>query len=70
MTDAERRPEHFRQAEASFRLEGLDSTGDVQYETIRGRVISGEMDVDDAIRETVEYYKALAQASASEYGAK
>jgi hypothetical protein len=70
MTDAEQRAEHFRQVEASFRLEGLDSRGNVQYETMRDRVISGEMDIDDAIRESVEYYKALARASVSEYAAK
>jgi hypothetical protein len=65
--DAERIAEAYRQAEASFRLEGLDSTGNVQYETLRARVIAGEIDSDEAIRLTVEHYKALGRASAANY---
>jgi hypothetical protein len=66
MREEEIRAEHFRQAEASFLLEGLDSSNDEHYQALKARIIAGDIDFDDAIRQTVEHYKALAGASAPE----
>lgn len=66
MTEEQVRAEHYRQAEASFRLEGFDPTGHEEYQELKARVIAGEIDVDDAIRQTVERYKALSQPSVPE----
>jgi len=67
MSEEEIRAEHYRQAEASFLLEGLDSSGNQNYQRMKALVIAGEIDVDEAIRQTVEHYKALSRASVSEY---
>ncbi len=40
MHDPEVIAEHYRQAEASFLLEGLDSSGDLQYQAMKARVIA------------------------------
>jgi len=63
MRDEDIWAQHFQEAEASFRLEGLDSTGNVEYEALKARVIAGEIGIDEAIRSTVERYKALGDAS-------
>ena len=60
------RMEQYRQAEASFLLEGLDPAGNVEYQALKARVISGEIDADEAIRLTIERFKALAQPSVRE----
>jgi hypothetical protein len=66
MTEEEVMAEHYRQAEASFLLEGLDSSGDLHYQAMKARVIAGEIDIDEAIRQTVEHFKALGRATAPE----
>ena len=65
MTKQEVRAEHFRQAEANFRLSGLDASGNAHYQAMKARIISGEIEADDAIQETIDYYKALIKARAS-----
>jgi phosphoserine phosphatase len=67
MREEEIRAEHFRQAEASFLLEGLDSSSNEHYQKMKALVISGELDIDESIRQTVEHYKALSRASVNEY---
>jgi len=59
MTEQEIRAEHFRQTEASFLLEGLDSSNDAEYQAMKARIIAGEIDFDDAIRQTVGHFRKL-----------
>ena len=61
------RAEHFRQAEVNCLLEGLDSSGNEHYQAMKARVIAGEIDIDDAIRETVEYYKSRNRVPVRQY---
>jgi hypothetical protein len=71
MRDEEVRAEHFRQAEANCLLEGLDSSEDVFYRTLKARVIAGEIDGEEMMRLLMEDSRAkyegvgadLAQAS-------
>lgn len=46
----------FIEAEASLRLEGMDITGDVHYQNLKGKVLNGELSFDDARREIMKYY--------------
>jgi hypothetical protein len=39
----------FSELEASFRLEGMDPSGDPIYEAAKAAVLSGEMTLDEAI---------------------
>jgi hypothetical protein len=68
MTEQEVMAEHFRQAEASHLLEGLDSSRNEHYQAMKARVIAGEIEPEEAIRQTVEHYKALGKASVKQYG--
>jgi hypothetical protein len=71
VSEQEVRAEHFRQAEASCLLEGLDSSGDAYYQALKARVIAGEIDGEEMMRLLMEDSKAkyegvgadLAQAS-------
>jgi hypothetical protein len=45
----------FAEAEASLRLEGFDLAGDDYYQTLRHRVLNGELSVGDARREVIEH---------------
>jgi len=67
MREDEARAKHFREAEASFLLEGLDAGGNLEYQAMKARIIAGEIDFDDAIRQRLEHYKAQRQTAASEY---
>jgi len=67
MTEEQVRAEGFRQAEASNLLEGLDSSGDVFYQALKARVISGALDIDDAIKLMVVHCQEIARASVKEY---
>jgi len=57
----------FREAEASFLLEGLDAGENSAYQAMKARIISGEIDIDDAIQLRLEHYKSLQQAAVSEF---
>ncbi|EAM2626769.1 hypothetical protein EUY91_24510 [Salmonella enterica] len=46
----------FRKAEASLRLEGLDPTGTPLYESVKARILSGEITYDDGRAEILRYY--------------
>jgi hypothetical protein len=52
--------EGFRQAEASCLLEGVDPNQSAQYVAMKAGVIAGEIDIDEAILQTVNHYRLLA----------
>ncbi len=63
MSEEEIRAEHFRQTEASLRLEGLDTSNDEFYQATKARVIAGEIDADEMMRLMVEDSKLRAKTS-------
>ncbi|EER9477507.1 HigA family addiction module antidote protein [Enterobacter kobei] len=50
------RIEGFRKAEASLRLEGMDPSGTPLYESIKARIISGELTYEQGRSEILTYY--------------
>jgi hypothetical protein len=44
----------------------MDASGDADYQAIRAQVVAGTMDIDDAIRLTIEHCKAMSRSSAAE----
>ncbi|HGK3859770.1 TPA: HigA family addiction module antitoxin [Klebsiella pneumoniae] len=48
--------EGFRKAEASLRLEGMDPSGTPLYESIKARIISGELTYEQGRSEILAYY--------------
>lgn len=46
----------FRKAEASLRLEGKDPSGTPLYESIKARIISGELTYEQGRAEILAYY--------------
>ena len=50
------RIEGFRKAEASLRLEGMDPSGTTLYESIKARIISGELTYEQGRSEILAYY--------------
>ena len=50
------RIEGFRKAEVSLGLEGMDLSGTPLYESIKARIISGEMTYEQARSEILTYY--------------
>ncbi|CAH5676896.1 TPA: HigA family addiction module antitoxin [Klebsiella pneumoniae] len=50
------RIEGFRKAEASLRLEGMDPSGTPLYESIKARIISGELTYELGRSEILAYY--------------
>ncbi|MBT0727608.1 antitoxin VbhA family protein [Rosenbergiella australiborealis] len=46
----------FRKAEASLRLEGMDPSGKPRYESIKARIISGEITYEQGRAEIFEYH--------------
>ncbi|ELY6130306.1 HigA family addiction module antitoxin [Cronobacter sakazakii] len=50
------RNEVFRKAEASLRLEGMDPSGTPLYESIKARIISGELTYEQGRSEILAYY--------------
>lgn len=60
MTDdrtQERRLNAFRKAEASLRLEGMDPTDTPLYESVKARILSGEMTYDEGRAEILRHYQ-------------
>lgn len=49
------RIEGFRKAEASLRLEGMDPSGTPLYESIKARIISGELTYEQGRSEILAY---------------
>lgn len=54
--DSRLRIEGFRKAEASLRLEGMDPSGTPLYESIKARIISGELTYEQGRSEILAYY--------------
>lgn len=50
------RIEGFRKAEASLRLEGMDPSGTPLYESIKARIILGELTYEQGRSEILAYY--------------
>ncbi|MGY5955931.1 Addiction module antidote protein, HigA family [Kosakonia sp. BK9b] len=50
------RIEGFRKAEASLRLEGMDPSGTPLYESVKARIISGELTYEQGRSEILAYY--------------
>lgn len=50
----------FRRAEASLRLEGLDPSGTPLYESVKARLLSGELTFDEARAEILDHHKKRA----------
>ncbi|HBH9109817.1 TPA: addiction module antidote protein, HigA family [Escherichia coli] len=50
------RIEGFRKAEASLRLEGMDPSGTPLYESIKARIISGDLTYEQGRSEILAYY--------------
>lgn len=55
-SDSRLRNEGFRKAEASLRLEGMDPSGTPLYESIKTRIISGELTYEQGRSEILAYY--------------
>lgn len=53
----------FRKAEASLRLEGMDPSGTPLYESVKVRLISGELTFDKARAEILAHHKKRASSS-------
>ncbi|HHK7966086.1 HigA family addiction module antitoxin [Serratia nevei] len=54
--DSRLRHEGFRKAEASLRLEGIDPSGTPLYESIKARIISGDLTYEQGRSEILAYY--------------
>ncbi|HHW1463379.1 TPA: HigA family addiction module antitoxin [Escherichia coli] len=54
--DSQLRIEGFRKAEASLRLEGMDPSGKPLYESIKARIISGDLTYEQGRSEILAYY--------------
>lgn len=50
------RIEGFRKAEASLRIDGMDPSGTPLYESVKARIISGELTYDQGHSEILAYY--------------
>lgn len=55
-SDSRLRHEGFRKAEASLRLEGMDPSGTPLYESVKARIISGELTYEQGRSEIFAYY--------------
>ncbi|MBA0205823.1 antitoxin VbhA family protein [Pectobacterium aroidearum] len=47
----------FRKAEASLRLEGMDPSGTSLYESVKARILSGELTFDEGRAEVRAHYQ-------------
>ena len=52
----------FRKAEASLRLEGMDPSGIPRYESVKARILSGELSYDEARADILAYYQKPADS--------
>jgi len=53
----------FRKAEASLRLEGMDPSGTPLYESVKVRLLSGELTFDEARAEVMAHYNKVASSN-------
>ena len=47
----------FQRAEASLRLEGMDPAGTPLYESVKARILSGEITHEEGKAEVLAYYR-------------
>jgi len=53
----------FRKAEASLRLEGMDPSGTPLYESVKARILSGEVTYNEARAEILVYHQKRASSN-------
>ena len=53
----------FRKAEASLRLEGMDPSGTPLYESVKARILSGDITFDEGRAEIMAHYKKRASTN-------
>ncbi|MDK1905265.1 antitoxin VbhA family protein [Klebsiella sp. K4-170] len=53
----------FRKAEASLRLEGMDPSGTPFYESVKARIISGEISYDEGRAEILAHHQKRANSN-------
>ncbi|MCH9408889.1 antitoxin VbhA family protein [Pantoea agglomerans] len=53
----------FRKAESSLRLEGMDPSGTPFYESVKARLLSGELTFDEARAEIRAHYQKRANSN-------
>lgn len=53
----------FRKAEASLRLEGMDPSGTPLYESVKARILSGDITFDEARAEIQAHYQKRANSN-------
>lgn len=53
----------FRKAEASLRLEGMDPSGTPLYESVKARLLSGEITYDEGRAEILAHYSKRANSN-------
>lgn len=53
----------FRKAEASLRLEGMDPCGTPLYESVKARLLSGEITYDEGRAEILAYHQKRANSN-------
>lgn len=53
----------FRKAEASLRLEGMDPSGTPLYESVKARIISGELSYDEGRAEILAHHQTRAHSN-------
>jgi hypothetical protein len=53
----------FRKAEASLRLEGMDPSGTPLYESVKARIISGEISYDEGRTEILAHHQKRANSN-------
>ncbi|QNQ20885.1 antitoxin VbhA family protein [Kosakonia sp. SMBL-WEM22] len=53
----------FRKAEASLRLDGMDPSGTQLYESVKVRILSGEITYDEGRAEILAHYQKRANSN-------
>lgn len=66
--DPQKRIEGFRKAEASLRLEGMDPAGTPLYESIKTRIIAGDITYEQGRAEILAHYTGAAIAEPTTVG--
>jgi hypothetical protein len=54
----QRYQKRFSTIESSFRIEGMDPSGDPVYEEVKARVLAGELTAKQALAQLVEYSRS------------
>ena len=57
------RVDGFRKAEASLRLEGMDPSGTPLYESVKARILSGEITYGEGLAEILAHHQRRADSN-------